>query len=91
MKYSIKVGDTVKIISGCDKGSVGIVLKMKNDFVFVSGVKLQKKSVKNSPENESKNFISRESPIHISNVVFQSSSTNTQKSKHSKVKNNTKK
>ena len=70
-KFKIKKGDTVKIIAGDDKGKTGEVLQIltKKDAVIVSGMKTVKKAVKQSEKNPEGGFISKEMPIHISNVA----------------------
>lgn len=71
-KFKIKKGDTVKIITGDDKGKTGEVLKVitKKSAVIVKDCKVAKKSVKPDKEkNPEGGFINKEMPIHISNVV----------------------
>ncbi len=70
-KMKIKKGDTVKIIAGDDKGKVAEVLKVmpKTSQVIVAGCKLVKKAVKPTEENPKGGFITKEMPIHISNVA----------------------
>ncbi len=70
-KMKIKKGDTVKIIAGDDKGKVAEVLKVmpKTSQVIVAGCKLAKKAVKPTEENPKGGFITKEMPIHISNVA----------------------
>ncbi|BBA84682.1 50S ribosomal protein L24 [endosymbiont of Euscepes postfasciatus] len=71
MKYKIKLNDVVKIIYGKDKGKIGKIIKIKNNFVFVENVKLVKKHVKPSPNlNRVGGIIYIESKIHISNVTL---------------------
>ena len=69
-KFKIKKGDQVMIIAGNDKGKTGEVLKVltKKDSVIVSGCKVVRKSIKPSEENKDGGFISKEMPIHISNI-----------------------
>jgi large subunit ribosomal protein L24 len=69
-KFKIKKGDLVEIIAGDDKGKQGVVLQVltKKDAVLVEGCKLAKKAVKKSEKNPEGGFISKEMPIHISNV-----------------------
>ena len=52
-KFKIKKGDTVKVITGDDKGKVGEVLKVipKEAKVIVKGVRVVKKAVKPSESN----------------------------------------
>ena len=69
-KFKIKKGDLVEVITGDDKGKRGVVLKVltKKDAVLVEGCKLAKKAVKPSEQNPEGGFITKEMPIHISNV-----------------------
>lgn len=68
-KFKIKKGDTVKVITGKNKGKVGDVLKVisSDDKVLVSGVNLVKKHTKPTSTSEG-GIIQKELPIHISNV-----------------------
>jgi len=66
----IKVGDTVRVITGENKGKegkVGAVLRNKNK-VIIEGVNLVKKHVKPNSKNETGGILDIEAPIHISNV-----------------------
>jgi len=69
-KFKIKKGDQVMIIAGDDKGKTGEVLRVlpKKDAVIVAGCKTVRKAVKPSEENKEGGFITKEMPIHISNV-----------------------
>lgn len=71
IKLKIKKNDEVKIIAGNDKGKTGKVLAVypKKNQVVVAGCKLVKKAVKPSDKNPNGGFISKEMPIHISNVA----------------------
>jgi large subunit ribosomal protein L24 len=71
IKYKIKKGDTVKIISGDDKGKTGEVLAVmsKDGKVLVKDCKLAKKAVKPTEENKDGGFVNKEMPIDISNVA----------------------
>ncbi len=70
VKYKVKKGDMVKIIAGDDKGKVGKVLSVspKNGTLIVEGCKIAKKAIKPTEENKKGGFVSKEMPIHISNV-----------------------
>jgi len=70
-KMKIKKGDTVKIIAGDDKGKVAEVLEVlpKTSQVIVAGCKVAKKAVKPTEENPKGGFMSKEMPIHVSNVA----------------------
>ncbi len=71
IKFKIKRGDKVRIIAGDDKGKEGEVLKVipKKSQVIVSGCKIVKKAVKPTEERPEGGFITKEMPIHISNVA----------------------
>jgi len=69
-KFKIKKGDKVTIIAGDDKGTTAEVLQVlpKKDSVIVAGCKTVKKAIKPTEENKNGGFITKEMPIHISNV-----------------------
>ena len=69
---NIKVGDTVKVIAGDDKGSTGKVLKVirNKNRVIVEGVNLVSKHTKPNAANPQGGILKQESSIHISNVMF---------------------
>lgn len=66
----IKRDDIVTIIAGDDKGKSGKVLKVfpKDSKVIVEGCNIVKKSIKPNDNNPKGGFITKEKPIHISNV-----------------------
>ena len=66
----VKVGDTVKIIAGADKGKEGKVIRtLKSEQrVVVEGVSIVKKHSKPRTTNESGGIFEIEAPIHVSNV-----------------------
>jgi large subunit ribosomal protein L24 len=66
----IKVGDTIRVITGSNKGKEGKVLKvlLKESRVLVDGINIVKKHVKPNAKNESGGILETEAPIHISNV-----------------------
>lgn len=67
----IKKGDTVKVLSGNDKGKTGEVLEImpKVDKVIVKGVNLRKKHVKPRKQGEEGGILSVECPIHSSKLA----------------------
>ncbi|MBP5534663.1 MAG: 50S ribosomal protein L24 [Alphaproteobacteria bacterium] len=67
----IKKGDKVIVITGKDKGKTGEVTKAmpKENKVIVSGINLAKRHQKPSQENAG-GIISKEMPIHVSNVAL---------------------
>ena len=72
----IKSGDTVVVITGKSKGHVGKVLSVLVDKVVVEGANLIKKHVKPNPQIGQKGgIISKEAPLHVSNVALYNSVT----------------
>lgn len=73
-KMHVKVGDTVQIISGRDKGKVGEILKTlpKESKVVVKGVNVRTKHVKPQADGESGQISTFEAPIHSSKVMLYS-------------------
>lgn len=71
VKCKIKKGDTVKIIAGDDKSKTGVVKAVypTKSQVVVEGCNIAKKAVKPSETMPNGGHISKEMPIHISNVV----------------------
>jgi large subunit ribosomal protein L24 len=69
-KFKIKKGDMVQVITGNAKNQKGKVLAVypKKDSLLVEGCKVLKKSIKKSDKNPDGGFLSKEMPIHISNV-----------------------
>ena len=67
---NIKVGDTVKVIAGDDKGSTGKVLKVirNKNRVILEGVAMVKKYNKPNSNNPKGGITEKESSIHMSNV-----------------------
>ncbi len=70
LKFHVKKGDQVQVISGNHFGSAGKVLAVlpKKQQVLIEGVRLIKKHTKKSQDNPQGATIQREGPIHISNV-----------------------
>ena len=66
----IKKGDTVKVLSGNDKGKTGEVLEVipKTEKIIVKGVNVRKKHVKPRKQGEEGGIISVEVAIHSSKV-----------------------
>ncbi|CAH9052455.1 unnamed protein product [Cuscuta epithymum] len=73
-KLHVKVGDTVKVIAGHDKGKIGDVAEVirHNSKVIVKDINLKTKHVKSKQEGESGQIIKIEAPIHSSNVMLYS-------------------
>ena len=69
----VKKGDRVKVIAGNDKGKIGEILSVdpRTRKVIVEGVNLVRKHTPANPNAAGKNtggIITREAPIHVSNV-----------------------
>ncbi|WP_072225196.1 50S ribosomal protein L24 [Campylobacter coli] len=71
VKLKKKKGDSVKVITGDDKGKTGKVLAVypKTLKVVVEGCKIAKKAIKPSEKNPNGGFINKEMPMDISNVA----------------------
>lgn len=72
IKMKIKTGDTVRILSGDDKGKTSEVLAVlpKQGKVIVKDCKIAKKAIKpDQDKNPDGGFVNKEMPIDISNVV----------------------
>lgn len=69
-KLHVRKGDTVKVLNGKDKGTVGEVLKAlpKEERVIVKGVAMVKKSVRPTQMNPRGGIVTKEAPIHVSRV-----------------------
>ena len=69
-KIHVKVGDTVRIISGFSKNETGEVIKInrKTGKLIVQGINFKFKHVKPNTENEIGEIKQFEAPIHHSNV-----------------------
>ena len=73
LKVRIKKDDTVKIITGRDKGKTGRVLDVdrRKGQVLVEHVAMVKRHTRPNPQRQIKGGIAeRESPISISNVML---------------------
>ena len=70
-KLHIKVGDTVKVLTGESNGQEGTVLSIdrKKMRVLVEGVNLVKKHQKPSAANPEGGIVDQEAGIHISNLM----------------------
>ena len=70
IKFHVRKGDNVEVISGNFRGSSGKVLEViaRKQRVLIEGVRLIKKHLKKSQDNPQGKIAEREGPIHISNV-----------------------
>lgn len=71
-RLKFKKGDLVIVISGEDKGKKGHILKVfpKTKRVIVEKVNLIKKHTKPSQRNPQGGIITKEAPVHASNVML---------------------
>jgi large subunit ribosomal protein L24 len=73
VKMKLKKGDNVVVITGKDKGKQGQVAKVSpaTNKVVVTGLNMIKKATKpNQQTGEGGGIISKEAPIHASNVML---------------------
>jgi large subunit ribosomal protein L24 len=67
----LKKGDNVVVIAGRDKGKRGDVTRVLADRVLVAGVNQVKKHQRPNPmKGEQGGIITKEMPIHVSNVAI---------------------
>lgn len=68
----IKKGDTVKIISGKDKGKTGVVSKIipSEGKILVSGINLYKKHIKPRGQKQKGEIVAVERPLYVSKVML---------------------
>ena len=74
----IRKGDTVKVISGNDRGRIGKVLKTypERNRVIVEGVNLVKRHTRPSQKNRKGGIIEKEDGVNVSNVMLFDNRTN---------------
>ena len=75
----IRVGDKVQVIAGKDKGKQGEVLQVlrKENRVIVEGVNIVTKHIKPSQIDPEGGIVTKEAPIHASNVAIYDSKVKT--------------
>jgi large subunit ribosomal protein L24 len=67
----IKKGDNVVVLTGRDKGKRGDVTRVFDDHVLVAGVNQVKKHQRPNPmKGEQGGIVTKEMPIHVSNVAI---------------------
>ena len=71
-KLKVKKGDTVVVISGKDKGKQGKIVAAdpQKERVTVEGLNLVKRHTKPTQTNPQGGIITKEAPIHVSNVMI---------------------
>jgi large subunit ribosomal protein L24 len=88
IKFHVKKGDEVEVISGNFKGSSGKILEVipSKQRVLVEGVRIIKKHLRKSQDNPQGKIAEREGPIHISNVKLIEREKKTEKKTKTKPK-----
>ncbi len=72
----IKQNDTVIVTTGKSKNHTGKVTRVLDDKVWVEGANIIKKHVKPNPQLDQKGgIVSKEAPIHVSNVALYNTAT----------------
>jgi len=66
----LKIGDTVKVISGNDKGKFGKIKKIVKSDLTIEGINIRTKHIKPATKEKSGEIIQQETPINISNVLL---------------------
>lgn len=61
--------DQVVVITGNNRGKVGKVISVNNEYVVVEGVNVRKKHMKATQQNQKGKIIDFEAPIHCSNLM----------------------
>lgn len=69
-KARVKKGDTVKLLTGKDKGKQGrvLIVDYKSHKVTVEGVNIAKKAIRPSQQSQKGGIIDMAMPVHISNL-----------------------
>jgi large subunit ribosomal protein L24 len=70
-KLHIKVGDSVKVLSGESRGQEGkiLVIDKKKDRATVEGLNMMKRHTKPSASDPQGGIVEKENGIHISNLM----------------------
>jgi large subunit ribosomal protein L24 len=71
-KLHIKIGDTVRIISGFNKNETGEVIKINRQTgkLIIKGINFKFKHIKPTNDTEIGEIKQFEAPIHHSNVIL---------------------
>jgi large subunit ribosomal protein L24 len=71
MKWKVRRGDRVMVMTGRDRGKTGEVIKVLRDRerLFVQGVHMVKKHQRPTQDNPQGRIVEKEASIHISNVM----------------------
>ena len=68
----VKRGDTVKVLTGKDRGKQGVILRSipAKNRVVVEKINMMKKALRPTQQNPQGGISSIEAPIHVSNVML---------------------
>jgi large subunit ribosomal protein L24 len=71
-KLHVKIGDTVRIISGFNKNETGEVIQInkRTGKLIIKGINYKFKHIKPKDDNEVGEIKQFEAPIHHSNVIL---------------------
>lgn len=71
MKFNLKAGDEVVVLTGKDKGKKGKIVQAfpRLNRVVVEGVRITKRHLRTSKQGEKGQVIEVSMPIHASNVM----------------------
>lgn len=72
MKIKIRRNDTVKVLTGKDKGKTGKVLRVfpQERRALVEGINFIKKHTRQTKQEQKGGIIQKESPVQISNLIL---------------------
>ena len=72
IKTRLKKDDTVKVLTGKEKGKTGRILSVDSEKgrVLIHGLNLVKKAVRKKSQQDKGGIIEIEAPVHISNVAL---------------------
>jgi large subunit ribosomal protein L24 len=67
---NVKKNDKVKILQGKDRGKVAKVLRVEpsRNYLYIEGANIIKVHTRSKKQNQPGGIISKEGPVHISNV-----------------------
>ena len=87
MAQNLKVGDTIKIISGDNKGQTGKIVKMdrENDRAMIEGIGVRERHMRKTQFNPAGGKKSIHVGIHVSNLELVESAKFEKKSKAGKA------
>ena len=88
MKLKVKKGDTVNVISGSESGKSGKVLQVytKTMRVLIEGINIRKRHTRPTQASPQGGVVSKERPIHYSNIAIAEAAAKTTKAKKTEKK-----